>query len=415
MDKVIIMVDRVKLPKLDEFMEEGKIIEWYKEEGDNVESGEPLFELETEKATATVESKSSGTLLKKLASSGESILVNETVAFVGTRDEELPEVKMEKEGEKSSTEVSKTVEKEGTEKEAKKKKEKKKIKALPAARKMAKEKGIKLKKIDGTGPEGAITKKDIKESISAEKESREEINVKSKVPLEGMRKKTAVRLTKSSKEAPHFYLTREIDMKKAAEFREEISSKIKGKTDVNLTFTDIILAGVGEALRKIPHMNATLNEENNEIKLYRDINIGLAVDTDQGLVVPVIHNIENKNLSEISSERSKLVNRARSNNLQVDEISGGTFTVTNLGMFGVSQFDAIINPPEAGILAVGEINKKPVAIDNEVEVRKRMKLTLSIDHRIVDGAVGAKFLKYLKIVLENPRKELEYNKAIHTI
>lgn len=400
------MVVEVKLPKLGRIMEEGKIVNWYKGEGDEVEEGEPLFEVETDKASSDVEAKTSGTLLKVIASPGEIIPVNKIVAFIGEPGEEIPEI-TEKEEIKESEAEEKIQEKEPSKEEVPKPSEKEKaekVKAIPAARRLAKEKGISLSKVRGTGPQGAITEEDVEKAIT-EEETPEEIKVKEKVALEGMKKRTAKRMTESFQEAPHFYLSKEVDMEKAAEFRKEITSKIKKESGVKPTFTDIIVAAVAKTLKNNPYINATLDEE--EIVLYEDVNVGIAVATDQGLVVPVIHDANEKALSEISSQRSELVDKARSNNLQVDEISAGTFTITNLGMFGISQFDAIINPPESSILAIGEIKEKPVAVDEKVEVRKRMNLTLSIDHRIVDGAIGANFLEDLKKVLENPYEELK--------
>jgi len=365
-------------------MKEGTVTRWYKKEGDRVEKGEPLVEVLSEKFTYDVEAPSSGVLRKILAEEGSDVPVNGTLAIITAPEEPLPE-KIEEKVETAPPIEVEAAEVTREEKPAVKRAERR-VFASPAAKRLAREQGVDLAEVVGTGPNGKIVEKDVLRFI--EEKTKTTPRVREVVLLTGIRKTAAERVALSARTVPHSTVTMEVDMTNASKLREKLQ----------LSYTEILVKAVSEALREHPILNSSL--EGNKIKIYEDINVGVAVATDQGLVVPVIHNADKKSLDEIASELRKLVKKAREGALDKEDVTGGTFTVTNLGMYGVDVFTPIINPPQAAILGVGRLAEKPVAVNGKIVVKPVMTLSLSFDHRIVDGAPAAQFLRKIKETLE---------------
>ena len=384
------MVTEVIMPKMGQTMERGKIIKWLKKDGEEVRRGDPLLEIETDKTTIEVEARESG-ILKIIAEEGEEVPIATTIAYIVKEGETIPEGK----------EPKKTPEKaEAT--------AVKRVKASPLARKIAEEKGIDLTKVQGTGPGGRITKNDVlaylereAEAASAEKASMESTLPEYEVvPMSSMRRAIARKMVESKTYAPHFYVTVQVDMTEAVRMRENLIPLFEAKKGVRLSFTHLLIKAVASALEKYPQLNATFEED--EIRIWKDVNIGIAVSLEDGLIVPVLRGANKLDLFEIASQASELVTKAREKRLREDEFSGGTFTISNMGAVGVDSFIAIINIPETAILATGRISDKPAVVDGELTIRKMMNMTLSADHRVVDGVTAAKFLQEIKRLLESP-------------
>ena len=398
------MIIVIEMPALSSTMKKGKVVKWHKKEGDFVEKGETLFEVETDKVNVEVESLASGLLRKILLGEGIEVPVNTPIAIISdTMDEDISSVI----GAKPSVSVSPAKQEP---KEVKRWISKPKI--SPLARRIAEEEDIDIQTIEGTGPGGRITKQDIERAIAersqaplkptkaeAKSEVTREIEGYEDIELTKMRKVTAQRLQESKVTAPHFYVDVTTDATAIAQLKGDFgkrSEKSAGKITVN----DILIKIVSQALKEFPMVNASFLKD--RIRVYRTINIGVAVAVDDGLVVPVVRNSDQKSISQISHEVTELARKARTKRLVPDEYMGGTFTITNLGMFGVESFHAIINPPESGILAVSAIIQKPVVVDGEITIRPCVKLSLSVDHRVVDGAVAAQFLARIKELVEDP-------------
>ena len=397
----------VIMPKLGMTMESGLIVNWLKKEGDYVKKGEPLLDVMTNKVTIEVESFNTGYLKKILAEEGEEVPVTEVIAYIGEEDEEeLEEIIKErvKEKEEEKVLIEEKIVKVRT----------KKILASPLAKRLAKEMVIDLSKISGTGPGGRIIKTDVlkaakeeklkkKEKVEIEKEIEEKVvtpEILEKIPLTGLRKTIAERMSKSKSEIPHITLFIDVDMSSSEIFKEKINQEIGEK---KISYTDFIIKATALALEKYPILNSTL--KNEKIIIFKDINIGLAVSIEEGLIVPIIFNSNKLSLEEIADRRIDLVNLARENKLTLKDVTGSTFTITNLGMYQVEYFSPIINPPESGILAVGAIMKKPIVNkDAKIAVKPMIKLGLALDHRISDGVIGAKFLQYLRNTIQEPNK-----------
>jgi len=384
------MVTEVIMPKMGQTMERGKIIKWLKKDGEEVRRGDPLLEIETDKTTIEVEARESG-ILKIIAEEGEEVPIATTIAYIIKEGETIPEGK----------EPKKTPEKaEAT--------AVKRVKASPLARKIAEEKGIDLTKVQGTGPGGRITKNDVlaylereAEAASAEKASMESTLPEYEVvPMSSMRRAIARKMVESKTYAPHFYVTVQVDVTEAVRMRENLIPLFEAKKGVRLSFTHLLIKAVASALEKYPQLNATFEED--EIRIWKDVNIGIAVSLEDGLIVPVLRGANKLDLFEIASQASELVTKAREKRLREDEFSGGTFTISNMGAVGVDSFIAIINIPETAILATGRISDKPAVVDGELTIRKMMNMTLSADHRVVDGVTAAKFLQEIKRLLESP-------------
>lgn len=413
-----IKAEIVLMPKMSDTMTEGVIAAWHKKVGDSVKSGELLAEIETDKATMEYESYNTGTLLHIGADAGKAVAVNDVLAIIGEKDADWKTLLKAHEAQQSGGQ-QKAPEAKAAETSAPQEEKEEvstahgtngRIKASPLAKRLARERGIDLSKIQGTGDQGRITKSDVenykapaatpaKEGKSAApvvlprvvgEESFEEINVSQ------MRKTIARRLSESKFSAPHFYVTMEINMDKAVEARKSINEL----SPVKVSFNDIVIKAVAAALRQHPDINVSWLGD--KIRKNHHIHIGVAVAVNEGLLVPVVRFADSKSLSHIAAEVKDLAQRAHDKKLQPADWEGSTFTVSNLGMFGVEEFTAIINPPDACILAVGGIKETPVVKNGQVVPGNVMKVTLSSDHRAVDGALAAAFLKTLKGLLEDP-------------
>lgn len=356
------MVTTVVMPRLSLTMKEGTVGKWYKKEGQTVEKGEAIVEVVSEKATYDLEAPSSGVLRRVLVQEGVDVPVNAVIAVITAPDESYTETS-------ATSEMQETIEVEGG----------MRVPASPAAKRLARERGIDLSAVTGSGPEGRVAEEDVQHFI--EQKAGNTPKVKQILPLSGYKKTTAERLSISFKTAPHSTVVMETDVSKAADLHEK----------THISYTAIIVKAAAEALSEFPLMNSTL--EGDSIKVYEDVNVGVAVATENGLIVPVIHNADKKPLKEIDVAIRGLTERAHQTRLTREDLTGGTFTVTNLGMFDVDFFTPIINPPEAAILGIGKITQKPVAVNAKIEIKPVLVLSLSYDHRIVDGAPAAQFLQ----------------------
>jgi pyruvate dehydrogenase E2 component (dihydrolipoamide acetyltransferase) len=363
------LATKVVMPRLSLTMKEGTVGKWYKKEGETVEKGEPIAEIVSEKATYDLEAASSGVVRKILVKEGVDAPVNAVLAVIGTPDETISEVETRAEAAQTAAIVSE-----------------KRVIASPAAKRLARDHAIDLSAVEGSGPEGRIVEDDVARLIKPK--SGGQPRVKEVVHLSGFRKTSAERLSTSFRTAPHSTVMMDVDVSTAGELHERLQ----------LSYTTIILKAVATALMEVSIVNSTL--EGDEIKIFADVNIGVAVATESGLVVPVIHNADKKTLKEIDAAVVDLTEKAKLTKLSREEVTGGTFTVTNLGMYGVDLFIPIINPPEAAILAVGRIVEKPVSVSGRVEAKPMMTLSVSYDHRIIDGALAAQFLRNVKDKLE---------------
>jgi pyruvate dehydrogenase E2 component (dihydrolipoamide acetyltransferase) len=397
------MAQDIIMPKLGLTMTNGRITKWLKKEGDPVRIGEVVAEIETDKINAEVEATVSGYILKILAEEGEERDITVPICTVGEKNELV--------GEQS-----------GIQEKINKTELPVRIKITPLAKKMAKENDLDYKVIQPTGPEGRIVKVDILAAIEKKKSIKiipveEKIEaafptnqvsvsqstspgILKKLPLEGVRAVIARRLTQSKQDIPHVYFKTTVDATNLIELKNKLSDVVKDKTGKKLTLNDVIIKAVAVTLSQFPDVNVSL--VNNEIIYYGDVNIGMAVSVEKGLVVPVIRNADLKTISDISRTTSDLADKARNGKLSMDDMSGGTFTVSNLGAYGIDEFSAIINPPESAILAIGAAKETPVVEKGQIVVKAVIVLTLSVDHRVIDGALAAKFMKKLKEMLENP-------------
>lgn len=419
------MIHEIILPMLGETMDSGQITAWSKGEGDKVAKGEPLFEVTTDKAAFEAECPADGYLRKILHPvSEEAIPVAKVIGYISDKpDEPLPElseggasaepspvsapepVATTVEATEPSAAITAVAETAG------------RIKISPLARKLAKQHGLDLEQLrgKGSGPSGRIVRSDVlalaeTAPASQARQTVQQVPVEKPVqatPMSRMRKAIARRLLESKQTIPHYYLTAKARVDEMVKLRKDIITEVKKLTDVRLTYTDLIVKAVGMALIECPSLNATFDGE--QIHYAKRADVGLAVAVPDGLVVPVIRGVNTRPLTQIVSERAQVVAKARSGKLGPQDISGGTFTVTNLGTLAVDHFSAIINPPEVGILAVGRIAKAPVIDENEnVTVESVMHMTLSADHRVVDGAVGAEFLGRVIEILESPYQLLRH-------
>ncbi|MCX8142890.1 MAG: pyruvate dehydrogenase complex dihydrolipoamide acetyltransferase [Bacteroidia bacterium] len=411
----------VKMPKLSDTMTEGVVAKWHKKVGDKVKSGDILAEIETDKATMEFESFYDGVLLHIGVGEKQSAPVDALLAIIGKGDEDVSAILQQIQNtsttsiptEKTTTSASANVSSSAVVSNSSSQTtpvssiDTGRIKASPLAKKLAKEKGIDLSQVKGTGENGRITKRDIENyqpSISTATSTNAVASMATTAYQESyrdeeltqMRKTIARRLTESKNSAPHYYLTIDIDMDNAIAFRNTVNQS----QDVKVSFNDIVVKAVAMALRKHPKVNSSWLGD--KIRYYNHIHIGVAVAIDDGLIVPVVRFADQKSLVQISLESKELAKKAKERKLQPKDWEGNTFTVSNLGMFGISQFTSIINSPESCILSVGAIRQVPVVKNNQVVPGNIMTLTMACDHRTVDGATGAAFLQTLKSYLENP-------------
>lgn len=427
------MAQIVNMPKLGFDMAEGTLIRWVVNEGDNIAKGAVLAEIETDKATIEVESSYSGVLLRQLVPQGTVVPINNPIAVIGDPGEEVNlEVLLGKPGEvEKPREMEKPMVGEAIQKPSQVPPSTPEIQATPVsagemhasplARSMAAELGIDLRMVQGTGPGGRITKKDIEAYQPKASEpgmakipsaapitpaapamafNRETRNL----PLPRLRAAIGRRMTESMQQAPHFYVTHEYDIGGLIDRRKEINDLL-AESD-KLSVNDFIVRAVALTLLEFPNLNASLDLKNTTLIYHGEINIGVAVAVENGLLTVVNRNTDQKSVHQISSELKSTVKRAREGKVRPEDIEGSTFTVSNMGMFDVDQFTAIINPPEAAILAVGSAVQVPVVTNGEIRIGTRMKATLSVDHRISDGAEGARFLQALAKYIEQPLRLL---------
>jgi pyruvate dehydrogenase E2 component (dihydrolipoamide acetyltransferase) len=396
------MAAEVILPRLGQGMESGTIVRWLKSEGDPVQKGEPLFELDTDKVTQEVEAEAAGVLLKIAVAEGE-VPVGQTVAFIGAEGEDVPEViaaaPAENPAKPSEPEPALVQE---APQEAAIASGNGRIKASPLARRMARERGIELSAIRGTGPDGRIVAEDVERAEAGGPTAQPLAQVAvpagevERVPLTTIRKTIARRLTEAW-QIPVFQLQASADMTRVNALVARLRER---DPDVRVTVTDVLTKVCAQALMRHREVNAEFTED--AIVLHPNANVGLAVAAPQGLVVPVIRGAERLSLTEIAGVRADLVGRSRENKLRAEDLEGGTFTISNLGMYAVESFTAVLNPPQAAIVAVGATEERVVPVDGELAVRPLVTLTGTFDHRAVDGAPAAAFLQALKESLEDP-------------
>ncbi|HEV7397371.1 MAG TPA: pyruvate dehydrogenase complex dihydrolipoamide acetyltransferase [Pyrinomonadaceae bacterium] len=433
------MATEVMMPKLSPTMEEGQLSRWLKKEGDRVSMGEPLAEIDTDKATMEMQALSNGVLRKILIKEGESAPLGQLIAIIGEPDEDISALESkaqkaapsastpapaEPAGEPEPTEPETRVEPSTTtssgvtsqdngHKTIVESSASGRMIVSPLAARMAAEAGIDLRSLSGSGPGGRIIKRDVEAAMSAAVKSEPQTKLRMvppakksaaggaspfhDEPISVMRKTIANRLVTSIGPVPHFFLTSEIEMDRVVELRQSIKNL---EPDLKISINDIIIKVAAAALMQHPQVNASYQDK--ALRYYDQADIGVAVAIDEGLITPVIRAADQKSVSEIAQEVRDLAERARSRKLLPEEYTGASFSISNLGMFGIDEFTAIINPPEAAILAIGAVSAKPVVRDEQIVVRQIMRVTMSCDHRIIDGATGARFLQTFKKILENP-------------
>ena len=429
------MATKVIMPKLSPTMEEGQISRWLKKEGDKVSMGEPLAEIDTDKATMEMQALGNGVLRKILINEGQSAPLGQLIAIIGEPNEDIASLV-------SETPAAATEKKEPPKQEEKPAEppapqpqakaaaasaapgpspvdngqpraasaDSGRMIVSPLAARMAAEAGIDLRSLQGSGPSGRIVKRDIEAAISQPKPEpgypravpsgqipQIEASAYRDEPASEIRKTIARRLVTSLGPVPHFFLTAEIEMDRAAEMRRGINAL---DPDLKISINDVIIKVAAAALIQHPEVNASFQEK--FVRYYERADVGVAVAIEDGLITPVVRAADQKSLSQIAAEVRELAERARSRRLKPEEYTGATFSISNLGMFGIDEFTAVINPPEGAILAVGAMSPKPVVRDNEIVIRQMMRVTMSCDHRVIDGATGAKFLQTFKKILENP-------------
>jgi pyruvate dehydrogenase E2 component (dihydrolipoamide acetyltransferase) len=399
------MATEVKLPRLGQGMEAGTIVKWLKQEGEAVQKGEPLYELDTDKVTQEVEAEATGVLLKIAVSEGE-VPVGETIAFIGKEGEEAPASaekpaeapKREPEREEGRQAAADVAQAQPAPSEPS---TNGRIKASPLARRIAREKGVELTSIRGTGPDGRIVAEDVERAqagaptaapVAAVTTSGEVTSQ----PLSNVRKTIARRLTEAWT-VPAFQLTVDVDMTRTQEL---VQKQRELNPDVRITVTDVLTKICAQALMRHRDMNVQFTGD--ALLAFPNANVGIAVAAPQGLVVPVVKNAEQLTIAQIAGVRGDLVGRARDNKLKADDLEAGTFTISNLGMYDVDVFTAVLNPPQASILAVGQTRDLVVPRDGDLQVLPIMTMTITCDHRAVDGATGAEFLHTVKAFLQDP-------------
>ncbi|MGB6679697.1 MAG: dihydrolipoamide acetyltransferase family protein [Candidatus Bathyarchaeia archaeon] len=393
------MSTEIRMPKYGWTMTEGKIIRWLKKEGEHVEEGEPLYEIETEKVETEVESITTGFLQKILAAEGAVVPVGHPIGIISESEEKLPETSYptrDTEGKPSEEKMPQVVKVKSQIKD--------KLRASPLAKKIAKQHDINLSALKGSGPAGRIVKEDVVKIVQLQKKGLEKkaprILKENIIPLEGAKKIIAHRMAKSAHTTARVLYTIDVDMNEVLKLRKSLFKEFQEKANVHLSLTDVIAKAVSKALEQNKILNSILLEDG--IHLIEEINLGIAVALENNLLVPVVQSANKKSLLEIAIELNRLIERARKGELTAEDTSNGTFTITNPGMFGVDIQMPVINPPESGILGIGNLCEKPVVRNGQVVPTQMMKLNLVFDHRVLDGVPAAKFLQTLKNILENP-------------
>lgn len=394
------MASRVVMPKLTDTMEEGVLLAWKKREGDSVQAGEALAEIETDKATMDLEAFASGILRKILVQEGATVMSGTLIGVIGGADEDITSALTDKitaapavaSGTKASLPPAA-----GPAPALQASPQDTRVIASPRAKALAADRGIDLSTITGTGPGGRIVEEDV---VKTQALPTPTLPAGTDQPLSQMRKAIARATTQSKAPVPHFYLTSEIDMEQAERFRDQLK---KNRT-THPSVTDLLIKAAAIALTRHPNINVSFT--GHAIRRYASIDIGIAVGLDDGLITPVIRDCGTKSLNDISAESRTLIDRAREKRLQPQEYTNATFSISNLGMFDVENFIAVLIPPQAASIAVGAARDVPVVKDGTVKAGRRMKVTLSCDHRALDGVQGAGFLKEFKRILEHPSELL---------
>lgn len=443
------MATEILMPKMGATMEEGTIVSWLVEVGQSVEKGDPIAEIQTDKLVLELEAETDGVLLKVLYDEGSVVKVQEVIAYIGEEGENVDDL-VPKEVvatvEEELADVGQTQETRDAETVSEMRETGGKIRRTPAARKLAEENQVDLREVTGTGPLGRIQKRDVeaylrnkakkitplakkmadahdvdyqniegsgwngkvvKDDIvasfaSREKVSDEAVREAKRVPFTGMRKVIADRMAQSAYTAPHVTLTTEVDMTNCVNLRKQLLPTIEEMTGYRLSFNDIMVKATAHTLQNYPNINVSI--EGDEVVYHSEVNVGFAVAVPNGLVVPVVKNANKMGLAAITEKCKELGKLARDGKLLPEHMENGTFTISNLGMYAIDAFTPIINQPESAILGVGRIQEKPVGVNGEIKLRSMMTLSLSFDHRVIDGAPAAEFLTSLKDTLENPYK-----------
>jgi len=399
------MADIITMPKLGFDMAEGTLVRWVKREGDIIEKGDVIAEIETDKATVEVESNYSGVLRQILVEQGSILPVNQPMAIIGTEDEDISSISLIKD----ELKVPKTKRNQEGKEKTKKVEDhasgqvmdtsKSRFLISPLARKLAKEYGIPLENLKGSGPSGRIVKNDIDlfikdQGISSVQNDKDQI-----VPLKKLRMIIGKRMTSSKKSIPHFYITRNFGVDKLFDLRTQFNDAMDGKAKISVN--DLVVKATAVALRRFKNLNASIND-NDQVIQHGSINIGIAVSVEEGLMTVVCKDTDTKSLIQISRETKEMAERARAGKVKPSDIEGSTFSISNLGMYDVDEFIAIINPPEAAILALGTAKEVPVIENGSIQIGMVMKATISVDHRISDGAEAARFMQHLGEILQSP-------------
>ena len=425
------------MPKMGDAMEEGTLVKWLKSEGDEVSEGDPIAEIETDKVTLELEAEDSGTLAQLIADEGQDIPVGEAIAFIAGEGEEVPEraagggaEEAEEEGGEGEAQAQTATETEAPEEEGGEEAAAQAdgrtdghFRASPIVRRLAQENNLDLSRIEGSGPAGRIVERDVRaamESGTAQKtDGKAEVEAPEReaapqvaaapeptrapgtelVEPSRMRRVIGERMTQSKQQVPHYYATVEVEMQDVLALRKQLNEQLE-EQGIKLSINDFVMKAVALALKDFPNLNALWTSEG--IELHQQVDLAMAVALEEGLITPVIRDAANKTLSAISSASKDLAKRAREGALKPEEYQGGTVTVSNMGMFGIESFTAIINPPQAAIVAVSSIMQRAMFKDDEVVPVSIMKLTLSADHRISNGAEGAQYLAEVKHLLEHP-------------
>ena len=401
------MATKVLMEALSPTMEEGKVLSWLKREGDTVSSGEVLAEVETDKAVMELQARGSGVLRKILAGDGATVEVGSIVGIIAAADEDIGSL-LQADASKQAPPQAEAAKPAASGPPPKPESPAAaattappsagRVKASPLARRLAEDRGLELSGVSGSGPGGRIVKRDVERAaIQPVPVATVASSGYEDVELSQIRKTIAKRLVQSLGPIPHFFLTTEVDMERAADARSHLNGLDDGP---RISFNDVILKAVAAALTQHRDCNAWWLD--GKIRYFDEVHLSMAVAVQDGLITPVIRNAHVKSLRQIAAESGELAERARNRKLTPEEYTGGTFSVSNLGMFDIDQFTGVINPPEAGLIAVGSIAEKPVVVDGAVTVRRRMRLTMSCDHRVIDGATGARFLQTVRRMLENP-------------
>lgn len=415
---------KILMPALSPTMEHGNLAKWLKKEGENVSAGEVIAEIETDKATMEVEAVDEGKIAKILVPEGsKNVAVNSLIAVLLEEGEDASSVKdfiaansapkAEKKSEpkqeekqketlatKQETKTPKTGTKSTTVPAKTEQKNETRIFASPLAKRIAAMNGVSLSGINGTGPHGRILKADILERGVAKNIVSRNAEEYSSVPTSTMRQVIAERLVESKQNVPHFYLAIECMMDQVMEMRAQINANFADDKSKKISVNDFVIMAAAKALKEVPEANASWNDE--EILMYNNVDISVAVAIDGGLITPIIRNADQKELTNISLEMKGLAVKAKSGSLKSEEYQGGGFSISNLGMYGIKNFNAIINPPQGCILSIGASSKRTVVINDKIEIRTIMDVNLSCDHRVIDGAVGATFLAAFKKYIEAP-------------